>query len=245
MAEPIRLGVNVDHVATIRNARGGVYPDPVEAALLAIKAGADSITAHLREDRRHIRDNDVFRLKDSLEAPLNLEMAATEEMQKIALDLLPQACCLVPEKRQEVTTEGGLSVAGNEADLQNFIAPLQEAGIRVSFFIDALEDEINAAREVGADAVELHTGPYVEATDAAREVHLERLRTSAARVSRLGMECHAGHGLNFDTVEAVAAIPQIVELNIGHFLVGASVFYGMDGAVERMRALMTQSRDSV
>ncbi len=238
----LRLGVNIDHVATIRNARGIAHPDPVRAALLAQDAGADGITAHLREDRRHIRDADMLRLKESLRVPLNFEMAATEEMQSIALSIRPHACCLVPEKRTEVTTEGGLDVIGARATLPAYIARLKEAGIRVSLFVDPDPAQLEAAAEFGAPVVELHTGSYCEAEGAARQSELARIQKAAAAAERLGLECHAGHGLAFDTVGPIAAIPNIVELNIGHFLVGEAVFVGLKGAIERMRQLMDEAR---
>ena len=233
-----RLGVNIDHVATIRNARGGLVPDPVRAALQAIAAGADGITAHLREDRRHIRDADMAALKASISKPLNFEMAATEEMLRIALETRPHACCLVPEKRTEVTTEGGLNVAGQEAALRPFVAKLREAGIRVSLFVDPDERQLRASASVGADIVELHTGAYAEG----RAEELERLVSGAALASSLGLEVHAGHGLTYDNVPPVAAIPQVVELNIGHFIIGEAVFTGLDVVVKEFRRLMDLAR---
>jgi pyridoxine 5-phosphate synthase len=242
----IRLGVNIDHVATIRNARGGVHPDPVRAARLAAEAGADGITAHLREDRRHICDADIARLKTEIDLPLNLEMAATAEMRDIALRHLPHACCLVPERRAELTTEGGLEVAGQRNDLRPVVEALRQAGIRVSLFIDADLRQIEAAHDLGAPVVELHTGAYCEAAltgdDRARDAELERLRAGARRATALGLEVHAGHGLTFDTVAPIAEMPEIVELNIGHFLVGEAIFSGLDSAVRRMRALMQKAR---
>ena len=238
----LRLGVNIDHVATIRNARGGVHPDPVAAARMAIAAGADGITAHLREDRRHIRDDDMRRIKAEIDAPLNFEMAATDEMLAIALAIKPHACCLVPEKRTEVTTEGGLNVAGNVNELRPFIRKLSDAGIRVSLFIDPDPLQVDAAKSVGAHIVELHTGSYAHETGAGRAKELKRLVKSAACAADLGIECHAGHGLDFDNVADVAAIPQLVELNIGHFLVGEAVFGGLPGAVRTMRRLMDLAR---
>jgi pyridoxine 5-phosphate synthase len=239
----LRLGVNIDHVATLRNARGGMHPDPIRAAHAAIAAGADGITAHLREDRRHIRDADIVALKSAISAPLNLEMAATAEMLAIALKTRPNACCLVPERRQEVTTEGGLNVAGQHVQLREFIARLKEGGIRVSLFIDADPAQIEASAEVGADIVELHTGVYCEQHDAdGAAAELDRLRRGAERAAALGLEVHAGHGLSFDTVGPVAALPQVVELNIGHFLVGEAVFIGLDQAVRTMRARMDAAR---
>ncbi len=242
----LRLGVNIDHVATIRNARGGQHPDPLRAAHLAVKAGADGITAHLREDRRHISDRDIERLKGEITQPLNLEMAATPEMIAIALKHRPNACCLVPERRQELTTEGGLDVAGAREDLAAVVAKLQAAGIRVSLFIDPDPDQVEAAAEIGADIVELHTGSYCEAAFAADRAatagELERIAQAARLASQSGIEVHAGHGLTFDTVAPIAAMPQIVELNIGHFLVGEAIFSGLDSAIRRMRALMDKAR---
>jgi pyridoxine 5-phosphate synthase len=243
---PLRLGVNIDHVATVRNARGGTHPDPFRAALLAVEAGADGITAHLREDRRHIRDADMRRLAAELPVPLNFEMAATDEMRRLALELKPHACCLVPERREERTTEGGLDVAGGAARLAPFVAELAGAGIRVSMFVEPDAAQIEASRRVGAAVVELHTGTYCEAVTAghatAAEAELERIRRAAARAAELGLECHAGHGLAFDSVRPVAAIPTVVELNIGHFLVGEAIFTGLGPAIRRMRALMHAAR---
>ncbi len=238
----IRLGVNIDHVATVRNARGGVHPDPVRAAQVAGKAGAHGITAHLREDRRHIKDADIFRLQAEVPLPLNFEMAATEEMQALALELQPNACCLVPEKREELTTEGGLNVAGNLDYLIEFCRPLREAGIRVSLFIDPDELQIDAAKEVGADIVELHTGAYCEREGDAQREELERIRHAATHAHSLGIEVHAGHGLTYDTVRPIATIPEMIELNIGHFLMGEAMYVGMDAAVKKMLALMEGAR---
>jgi pyridoxine 5-phosphate synthase len=235
----VRLGVNVDHVATIRNARGGMHPDPFAAALVAVGAGADGITAHLREDRRHIRDADLERLAESPEIRLNMEMAAIEEMVAIALRLRPAACCLVPERRQEVTTEGGLDAAGQETALKPQVAALREAGIRVSLFLDPDPKQLDAAARIGAEVVELHTGSYAEG----RQGELERLRAGAAMLGRLGLECHAGHGLTYANVMAVAALPEVAELNIGHFLIGQSVMDGLPGVVKRMKALILAARD--
>ena len=247
-AEKLRLGVNIDHVATIRNARGGAHPDPVRAALIAEKAGADGITAHLREDRRHISDEDIGRLMEQLERPLNFEMAATLEMQSIALKHQPHAVCLVPEKREERTTEGGLDVAGDDNRLAEFIAPLREAGCRVSMFIEADPRQIEASARIGAQVVELHTGPYCEAViesdTAASAQELARLREAAARAADVGLEVHAGHGLTFDSVAPVAALPQVVELNIGHFLVGEAIFLGLEQAISEMRARMDAARQT-
>jgi pyridoxine 5-phosphate synthase len=242
MTRRLRLGVNVDHVATIRNARGGSHPDPVRAAQAAAAAGADGITAHLREDRRHIRDADMERLKAEVPLPLNFEMAATLEMTAIALRLRPHACCLVPEKRTEVTTEGGLDVAGALAHVRETTARLADAGIRVSLFVDPDPVQLEAAVEAGAPVVEIHTGSYCQAEGPAREAELARIVAAAAAAERLGLECHAGHGLSFETVGPVAAIPTVVELNIGHFLVGEAVFLGLDGAIREMRRRMDAAR---
>ena len=246
MAFPIRLGINIDHVATLRNARGGRHPDPLRAARIAVEAGADNITAHLREDRRHIRDDDVARLMTSLNAPLNLEMAVTPEMLAIALLHRPHACCLVPERREELTTEGGLDVITQTAALKPFVAALRRAGIQVALFIDPDQQQIDAARAVEADAVELHTGIYCEAAaegDApALHRELGRLQEGAGTAAAAGLEVHAGHGLDFENVRAVAAIPEIIELNIGHFLVGEALFVGLGESVRRMRATMDQAR---
>ncbi len=242
----LRLGVNIDHVATIRNARGTPWPDPLRAARIAEAAGADGITAHLREDRRHISDADIDALMANLTLPLNLEMAATAEMQAIALRHRPHAVCIVPEKREERTTEGGLDVAGNEAMLADYIAPLREAGSRVSLFIGHDPAQIEAAARIGAAVVELHTGAYcdldTEGRHADRDAELAGLVEGARLVDSLGLEVHAGHGLTFDTVGPIAAIPQIKELNIGHFLIAESVFIGLDGAIREMRRCMDQAR---
>ncbi|MFT5509613.1 MAG: pyridoxine 5-phosphate synthase [Hyphomicrobiaceae bacterium] len=244
-----RLGVNIDHVATIRNARGGRHPDPVRAAHIAINAGADGITAHLREDRRHISDADIARLKDELTRPLNFEMAATQEMLKIALQHQPHACCLVPENREERTTEGGLDVVGRHAPLEPVVKALRDAGCRVSLFIEADRAQLDAAAELGADIVELHTGQYCELAlcgdTGAADAELARLRDGATHASELGLEVHAGHGLTFNTVKAIAAIPEVVELNIGHFLIGEGIFVGLDRAVAQMRAMMADARGPV
>jgi pyridoxine 5-phosphate synthase len=239
----LRLGVNVDHVATVRNARGGVHPDPVRAALMAADAGADGITAHLREDRRHISDADIDRLIAELKVPLNLEMAATQEMLDIALRHKPHAVCLVPEKRQERTTEGGLDVAGGHDELAPYVRALTDAGIRVSMFIEADPRQLDASKSLGAPVVELHTGAYCEVPPGPeRERQLQRLKTAAAHAAQIGLECHAGHGLGYDTVGPVAAIPTLVELNIGHFLVGEAIFTGFAAAIKRMRAAMDEAR---
>ena len=238
---PLRLGVNVDHVATLRNARGGRTPDPVRAALLAIEAGADGITAHLREDRRHIRDDDMARLKAEISKPLNFEMAATDEMVGIALDVKPNAVCIVPERREEVTTEGGLAVAGRESELEPYFMRIRDAGIRVSLFIEASEAEIRAAAAVGAEIIELHTGHYCH-DESGRAAELTRISKAAELADALGVECHGGHGLDFATVGAIAAIPQMRELNIGHFLMGEAMFSGIDKAIAEMRRLMNEAR---
>ena len=239
----LRLGVNVDHVATIRNARGIAHPDPVRAALLAAEAGADGITAHLREDRRHIVDDDIERLMNELELPLNFEMAATDEMRDIALRHKPHAACIVPEKREEVTTEGGLDAVKGYNYLVPYVRELVDAGIRVSLFVDPEKDQLDAAVSLGAPVVELHTGTYCEVEEvAAREAELYRIQEAAAHAAAVGLECHAGHGLAFDTVAPIAAIPTIVELNIGHFLIGEAVFAGLEGAIKQMRALMDRAR---
>jgi pyridoxine 5-phosphate synthase len=242
----LRLGVNIDHVATVRNARGIAHPDPVRAALLAAKAGADGITAHLREDRRHISDKDIDRLSSELELPLNFEMAATQEMVKIALRHKPHAACIVPEKREELTTEGGLDAVRGHDSLQPFVSNLLDAGIRVSLFIDPDKAQLDAAVSLGVPVVELHTGTYCEVEeDAARGVELERVKEAAAHAEAAGLECHAGHGLSFDTVVQIAKILSIVELNIGHFLIGEAIFGGLDNTIKRMRSLMDQARAEV
>jgi pyridoxine 5-phosphate synthase len=242
----LRLGVNIDHVATVRNARGGDTPDPVRAAILAEEAGADGITAHLREDRRHISDRDIDRLMEVLRVPLNFEMAATAEMQKIALRHTPHAVCIVPEKREERTTEGGLEVAREENQLAHFIAPLREAGCRVSIFIAADQRQIEAAHRIGAQVIELHTGAYCDAHAEGhfdlRDAELEKMRDMAAFAHDLGLEVHAGHGLTYDTVSPVAALPQVMELNIGHFLIGEAIFRGLQPAIAEMRRLMDAAR---
>ncbi|WP_085808209.1 pyridoxine 5'-phosphate synthase [Sphingomonas sp. TZW2008] len=241
-ARTLRLGVNIDHVATVRNARGGAYPDPVRAALLAAEAGADGITAHLREDRRHITDDDIARLVDALAIPLNLEMAATDEMLAIALRHRPHAVCIVPEKREERTTEGGIDAAGQHNRLAPIVAALRDAGSRVSLFIEPDARQIDAALRLGAPVVELHTGRYCELDGAARAEELRRLGDAAALAAKNGIEVHAGHGLTFDNVAPVAAIPQVVELNIGHFLIGEAIFTGLGDAIRQMRAAMDAAR---
>ena len=236
----VRLGVNIDHVATLRNARGGTHPDPVWAARLAIDAGAYGITIHLREDRRHIRDDDLVRLSTSIAAPINLEMAVTEEMLGIARTCRPHAVCLVPERREEVTTEGGLDVASRVDEMRGFIATLLDCGIRVSLFVDPDEQQIQAAARLGSPVVELHTGAYAQSRGEGQARELERLCAAARQAGAAGIECHAGHGLNYENVEAVAAIPEVVELNIGHFLVGESLASGLGQAVQRMRVLIAK-----
>ncbi len=251
MSQRLRLGVNIDHVATIRNARGGTMPDPARAAEIAMAAGADGITAHLREDRRHISDADIEALAALTRRrglPLNFEMAVTDEMRDIALRHRPHAACLVPERREEVTTEGGLDVVRHRAAIAPVVAALSGAGVRVSLFIEAAPKQVAAAHAVGAQVVELHTGAY---SDAAREGRAEAaaqrlaaLRDAAGQASALGLEVHAGHGLDYETVGPIAAIPQFMELNIGHFLIGEAIFTGLDGAIRRMRALMDHARDA-
>jgi pyridoxine 5-phosphate synthase len=244
--EKLRLGVNIDHVATVRNARGGDYPDPLRAAKIAEDAGADGITAHLREDRRHISDADIEGLMEILSVPLNFEMAATEEMQKIALRHKPHAVCIVPEKREERTTEGGLEVAREENKLAHFIAPLREAGSRVSIFIAADPRQIEAANRIGAEVIELHTGAYCDAYVEGRteeaDAELIKLRDMATFAHSLGLEVHAGHGLSYDTVSPLAALPEVRELNIGHFLIGEAIFLGLKPAIIEMRRLMDDAR---
>ena len=231
----IRLGVNIDHVATIRNARGGMHPDPISAAILAQKAGADGITAHLREDRRHISDNDIMRLKKEINLPLNLEMAATDEMLEIALKTKPNAACIVPEKRAELTTEGGLDVIANEKRLVQIINKLKEANIRISLFIDPEINQIKKSKEIGADIIELHTGTYCNNKGQAQDEEFTRIKNAAHLADEIGLECHAGHGLDFDTAKKISTIPQIIELNIGHFLIGESIFIGLENAVKKMK----------
>jgi pyridoxine 5-phosphate synthase len=242
----LRLGVNIDHVATVRNARGGRHPDPVRAAQIAIAAGADGITAHLREDRRHIRDDDIARLKAEIAKPLNLEMAATEEMAGIAVKTAPHAACLVPERREERTTEGGLDVAGQHDALAPVVARLKDAGIRVSLFIAAEPRQIQAAVAIGAPVIEIHTGAWCDAVAdnraSAAQAEWQRIRHGAQLARRLGLEVHAGHGLDFETAQAIAALPEIVELNIGHFLIGEAVSSGLADAVRAMRAAMDRGR---
>lgn len=242
----LRLGVNIDHVATVRNARGGAVPDPVRAAKMAEEAGADGITAHLREDRRHIADADIEALMDALTVPLNFEMAATAEMQEIALRHKPHAVCIVPEKREERTTEGGLEVAREENSLAHYIAPLRDAGCRVSIFIAADQAQIEAASRIGAEVIELHTGAYCDAHAEGhfdlRDLELAKLTEMAAFANSLGLEVHAGHGLTYGCVSPVAALSQVKELNIGHFLIGESIFRGLPDAIGEMRRIMDEAR---
>ena len=242
----LRLGVNIDHVATVRNARGGTVPDPLRAAKMAEEAGADGITAHLREDRRHISDADIDGLMEVLSVPLNFEMAATDEMQKIALRHKPHAVCIVPEKREERTTEGGLEVAREENRLAHFIAPLREAGCRVSIFIAADKRQIEAAHRIGAQVIEIHTGAYCDAHAEGRfedrDRELESITEMADFAHALGLEVHAGHGLTYDTVQPIAALPQMMELNIGHFLIGEAIFRGIVPSIQEMRRLMDEAR---
>jgi pyridoxine 5-phosphate synthase len=242
LSGPLRLGVNIDHVATIRNARGGDHPDPVRAALAAAEAGADGITAHLREDRRHIRDEDIAALMAQLRVPLNLEMAATAEMMDIALRHRPHAVCIVPEKREERTTEGGLDAAGQHNHLAPFIARLAQAGIRVSLFIEPDARQIDTAIRLRAPVVEFHTGLYAHLEGEARAAELRRIADAAALAVKNGIEPHAGHGLSYDNVVPVAAIPQLMELNIGHFLIGEAIFEGLGESIRRMRGLMDEAR---
>lgn len=246
MADRLRLGVNIDHVATLRNARGGALPDPVRAAVLSQEAGADGITAHLREDRRHIRDADIPAIMAAISIPLNFEMAATAEMQTFALAHRPHAACIVPERREERTTEGGLEVAGDERRLAEYIAPLRDAGCRVSMFIAADPAQIAASHRIGAPVIELHTGAYcdfhAEGDFAARDAELARLIAGAKQAADLGLEVHMGHGLSYDTVAPIAALLEVRELNIGHFLIGEAVFVGLTAAIARMRAAMDAAR---
>jgi pyridoxine 5-phosphate synthase len=242
LTHPIKLGVNIDHVATLRQARRAAYPDPLHAALVAEQAGADSITLHLREDRRHIQDHDVHRMRASLQTRMNLELAATDEMIAIARDVRPQDACLVPEKRTEVTTEGGLDVASQKARLRDCCAALRERGIRVSMFIDPDPAQLEASREIGAPVVELHTGAYAEARGEQQAKELMRLVAAARHGAQIGLTVHAGHGLHYHNVQPVAAISEVVELNIGHAIVARSLFDGMDAAVREMRRLMVEAR---
>ncbi len=240
--QKIRLGVNIDHIATLRNARGGIHPSPIEGAKIAKKSGADGITAHLREDRRHIRDEDIFRLKKEINLPLNFEMAATDEMVKIALKVIPNAVCLVPEKREEVTTEGGLDVISNQKKLTEIIKKLKAKKIRISLFVDANLSQILAAKKVGADIIEIHTGKYCHLKGKEQKEELKIIRDAAEYADELGLECHAGHGLNFETAKEIAKIPQIIELNIGHFLIGESIFIGLDAAIKKMKKVLKSAK---
>ena len=242
MSQPLRLGVNIDHVATIRNARGGDHPDPVRAAQIVAQVGGDGITAHLREDRRHIRDEDLKRIQDATDLPLNLEMAATEEMLEIALRHRPHAACIVPEKREERTTEGGLDAAGQHNRIAPIVARLADAGIRVSLFIEAEERQLDAAIRLRVPVVEFHTGEYAHATGEARAEELRRIADMSALAAKNGIEPHAGHGLTYENVQPIAAIPQLAELNIGHYLIGEAVFCGLEPAVRKMRELMDDAR---
>lgn len=234
----IRLGVNIDHVATIRNARGGIHPDPVNAAILAEKSGADGITIHLREDRRHIRDEDLKRLKKEIKLPINLEMAATKEMLEIALKTKPNAVCIVPEKRKEVTTEGGLDVIKNSKVLSEMIKQLRSKKIRVSLFVDANEEQIREAKKVGADIIELHTGEFCNQKGKKQKAELEKIKNCAKFATSIDLECHAGHGLNYETAKIISKIPEIIELNIGHFIIGEAVFEGLEKVIKKMKKLI-------
>jgi len=238
----LRLGVNIDHVATVRNARGGGNPDPLRAAKLAEQAGADGITAHLREDRRHISDDDIARLSHELEIPLNFEMAATDEMLAIAVKARPHAACIVPEKREERTTEGGIDAAGQSARLKPIVTALAQAGVRVSMFIEPDRRQLDASKALGAPVVELHTGAYANASYDQREKFLEKIREAAAYGVSIGLEIHAGHGLTYDNVHPIAALPEIRELNIGHFLIGEAIFVGLAASIQKMRRLMDEAR---
>jgi pyridoxine 5-phosphate synthase len=240
--KPLRLGVNIDHVATVRNARGGGNPDPMRAAKLAEQAGADGITAHLREDRRHISDDDIARLSRELEIPLNFEMAATDEMLAIAVKARPHAACIVPEKREERTTEGGIDAVGQSARLKPIVTALAQAGVRVSMFIEPDRRQLDASRALGAPVVELHTGAYANASHDQREKFLEKIREAAAYGASIGLEIHAGHGLTYDNVHPIAALPEIRELNIGHFLIGEAIFVGLAASIQKMRRLMDEAR---
>lgn len=239
---PLRLGINIDHVATLRNARGGDHPCPIRAAQIAKEAGADGITAHLREDRRHIKDRDIERLKAEIELPLNLEMAMTEEMLAIALKIKPHAVCIVPERRAELTTEGGLDAVKLEKELTPFVKKLQDAGSRVSLFISPAHDQVHAAHKSGARAIEIHTGHYCHQLGKARHEELARISEAAMLARGLKLEVHAGHGLNYENVAPIAAIPEIVELNIGHFLIGEAVFVGLDEAIRKMKSIILSER---
>ena len=241
-SSPIKLGVNIDHVATIRNARGGDHPDPLRAAVIAASAGADGITVHLREDRRHISDKDVFRIKNEISLPLNLEMAPTEEMLEFAELCIPNSVCLVPEKRQEKTTEGGLNICESKAQLFDYISRLKRKGIGVSLFIEPHEEQVEASFEVGADIVELHTGKYANSFGVFIEKELKKINLAAFHALDVGLECHAGHGLNYSNVEKIASMHQITELNIGHFIIGESIFCGLYNSISRMREIIDLAR---
>jgi pyridoxine 5-phosphate synthase len=242
MMQKLRLGVNIDHVATVRQARGGTHPSPLRAATIAAAAGADGITAHLREDRRHISDKDIEELRLELRIPLNLEMAATEEMKKIALRHLPHACCIVPENRQERTTEGGIDAAGQQARLASIVRELVDAGIRVSMFVEPDKRQLDASKALGAPVVELHTGAYSEAHGEDQGRLLKKVRDAARYGASIGLEIHAGHGLTYGNVKPIAAIPEIRELNIGHYLIGEAIFVGLEASIRRMRVLMDEAR---
>ena len=234
----IRLGVNIDHIATIRNARGGIHPDPVDGAILAQKSGADGITIHLREDRRHIRDEDLLRLKKHIKLPINLEMAATDEMLKIAIKTKPNAVCIVPEKRQEITTEGGLDLIKNQQNLSRIIKKIRQHKIRVSLFIDADFKQIDMAKKLQADIIELHTGEFCNLVGVAQNHEFAKIKKCVEYASSLGLECHAGHGLNYQTAKKIAKIPQIYELNIGHFIIGEAIFEGLDKIIKKMKIIL-------
>jgi len=238
----IRLGVNIDHVATLRNARGGVFPDPIEAAKIAETSGADGITAHLREDRRHIKDNDIYRLVTEVDLPLNFEMAATQEMLDIAAEHRPHAACIVPEKREEITTEGGLDVVGQLDRLRRVCQELLSVGTRVSLFIEANERQIQAAAELGVPVIEIHAGAYSDAEPKEQLVELEKIKAAIQTATDLGLECHVGHGLNYQNVEKIAEIKNVAELNIGHFLIGDAVFSGLSESIKKMRSLIDNAR---
>ncbi len=240
MKNKIRLGVNIDHVATIRNARGGSHPDPIDAAIIAQKSGADGITIHLREDRRHIRDEDLRKLKKSINLPINLEMAATEEMLEIALKTKPNAVCIVPEKRKEVTTEGGLDVIKHSKKLQQLIKKIHQKKILVSLFVDADELQIEESKKIGADIVELHTGEFCNQKGAKRNSELLKITKCAQFADNIGLECHAGHGLNFETAKIISKIPQIKELNIGHFIIGEALFSGLPAVIKKMKKVINR-----
>lgn len=242
--KPLRLGVNIDHVATIRNARGINHPDPLRAALLVQQTQADGITIHLREDRRHISDDDVERIKSAVSLPINLEMAPTNEMLAIALHIKPHAVCLVPERRQEITTEGGLDAIALQDHLKPMIQELHAQNIKISLFIEPKKDQIKAAKKIGADIVELHTGKYCSLSGAYQQQELQKIMDAASFTSNVGLECHAGHGISYVTVEPIAAIPEIVELNIGHFLVGEAIFVGLSESIHQMKTLMDRVRGS-